>query len=307
MNKINKLAVLYGGISNEREVSLSSGKAIYQALINQQIPAQLVDAKDKQQILNLSNNGFDHAFIALHGNVGENGVIQALLEYQDIGYTGSGVQACAIAMDKPLTKSIWRNFGLPVKKDCLFDENSDYQQLSQFLNSKHLAIKPIFEGSSIGVNLVSNQIEYQAAINDAKQYQQKIMIEPWIFGRELTYAILGDKVLPPVEIVVDKNHHFYNYQAKYFAKNNYICPADIDVGLNQQIINIVKKAVDCLGVLDWARVDVIIDENNHPWLLEVNTAPGMTNHSLFPMAAQKIGLSFEQLVLEILRLSCLRK
>lgn len=301
MKHFGKVAVLYGGDSAEREVSLQSGAAIHQALKNSGVDAHLVDTRERERVLRLREEGFARAFVMLHGRGGEDGQMQAILDWQGIPYTGSGVLACALAMDKVLTKKLWQACGLPVKKDIVLQAGHDYAALCRELDAKRLAIKPALEGSSVGVSAVDSEAALQAAIVKAGGQAEKIMAEPWIEGRELTYAIVGGEVLPGIEIVAGDDHAFYDYDAKYIANDTrYLCPAPLEDALEKQLREMCRQAFVVLGGRGWGRVDVMLDRDNRPWLLEVNMAPGMTSHSLVPMAAAKSGWSFDKLALLIL-------
>lgn len=302
MKNLGKVAVLYGGDSAEREVSLLSGQAVFEALIQNGVDAHLVDTRERERVLTLKSEGYDRAFVMLHGRGGEDGQMQAILDWQGIPYTGSGVLACALAMDKVLTKKLWQACGLPVKKDVVVEPGMDYARLARELGAARLAIKPALEGSSVGVSAVSNEAEFQQAIVKAGGYQEKIMAEPWVEGRELTYAIVGDLSLPGIEIVASDEHLFYDYEAKYLADNTrYYCPPPVAETLEQDLRKLAREAFAVLGGRGWGRVDMMLDHENQPWLLEVNMAPGMTSHSLVPMAAQTSGWSFDKLVLFILQ------
>lgn len=302
MKNLGKVAVLYGGDSAEREVSLLSGQAVFEALIQNGVDAHLVDTRERERVLMLKSEDYDRAFVMLHGRGGEDGQMQAILDWQGIPYTGSGVLACALAMDKVLTKKLWQACGLPVKKDVVVEPGMDYARLARELGAARLAIKPALEGSSVGVSAVSNEAEFQQAIVKAGGYQEKIMAEPWVEGRELTYAIVGDLSLPGIEIVASDEHLFYDYEAKYLADNTrYYCPPPVAETLEQDLRKLAREAFAVLGGRGWGRVDMMLDHENQPWLLEVNMAPGMTSHSLVPMAAQTSGWSFDKLVLFILQ------
>lgn len=299
---LGKVAVLYGGDSAEREVSLQSGQAVYQGLKNSGVDVHLVDTQNRERVLNLRGEGFDRAFVMLHGRGGEDGQMQAILDWQGISYTGSGVLACALAMDKVLTKKLWQACGFPVQPDVVLDANSDYDGVCRTLGATLLAVKPALEGSSVGVSRVSNAQEFADAIVKAGGYAEKIMVEPWIVGRELTYGIVGEQVLPAIEIAASAEHAFYDFDAKYIAEDTrYLCPASIDVALDERLRTLCRNAFAVLGGRGWGRLDVMLDGDNNPWLLEVNMAPGMTSHSLVPMAAANLGWSFDTLVLSILQ------
>ncbi|MDO4776629.1 MAG: D-alanine--D-alanine ligase [Cardiobacteriaceae bacterium] len=302
MKKFGKVTVLYGGDSAEREVSLLSGQAVFAALAQSGVDAHLVDTRERERVLALKSEGYDRAFVMLHGRGGEDGQMQAILDWQGIPYTGSGVLACALAMDKVLTKKLWQACGLPVKKDVVIEPGMDYARLARELDAARLAIKPALEGSSVGVSAVENEAEFQQAIVKAGGYGEKIMAEPWVLGRELTYAIVGDLSLPGIEIAASDAHLFYDYDAKYLAEDTrYLCPPPIAETLEDDLRKLAREAFAVLGGRGWGRVDMMLDTDNRPWLLEVNMAPGMTSHSLVPMAAKTAGWSFDKLVLFILQ------
>lgn len=300
-NEYGKVAVLYGGTSSEREVSLASGAAVHEALVTSGVDAHLLDTRDHQALFNLKAQGFARAFIVLHGRGGEDGQVQAILDWQGIPYTGSGVLACALAMDKVLTKRVWQASGLPVQPDVVIDVATTYDELVLTLGARQFAIKPALEGSSVGVSRVSNQAELVAAYQKAGGIREKVMAEPWVTGRELTYPVVGGRVLPGIEVTASAAHLFYDYDAKYLAEDTrYLCPPPIDATLDGKIRELTRRAFDVIGAKGWARVDFILDGDNRPWLLEINMVPGMTSHSLVPLAARTDGMDFAALVLEIL-------
>lgn len=295
-----RVAVLYGGDSAERDVSLNSGRAVHQGLRDYGIDATLVDT-GREALLRVLD-GFDRAFIVLHGRGGEDGQIQALLNYLKLPYTGSGMTACALGMDKLLTKSLWRDCGLPVLPDMRLSEDDDYASIAAFLNSAAFVVKPALEGSSVGVSKVVDAQTYHRAYQFAGGAREKIMAEPWVDGRELTYAILGEQVLPGIEITASQAHTFYDYEAKYLADDTrYVCPAPIDEKLDAFLRTTALKAFQALGASGWGRIDFLLDQANTPYLLEVNTVPGMTSHSLVPLAAEAAGIGFSELVVRILQ------
>lgn len=297
-----KVAVLYGGDSAERDVSLQSGQAVYESLCRSGVDAHLVDTQNHKRVLQLRDEGFARAFVMLHGRGGEDGQMQAILDWQHIPYTGSGVLACALAMDKVLTKKLWAACGLPVKTDVVLDAASDYDSVCRTLGSTLIAVKPALEGSSVGVSRVADAGQFAEAVVKAGGSAEKIMAEPWICGRELTYAIVGGQVLPGIEITAGAEHAFYDFEAKYIAEDTrYLCPAPLDAVLDKHLRELCAHAFAALGGRGWGRLDVMLDEADNPWLLEVNMAPGMTSHSLVPMAAKTFGWSFDRLVLSILQ------
>lgn len=300
-NEFGKVAVLYGGTSSEREVSLASGAAVHEALVTSGMDAHLLDTRDHQALFNLKAQGYARAFIVLHGRGGEDGQVQAILDWQGIPYTGSGVLACALAMDKVLTKRVWQASGLPVQPDVVIDVATTYDELVLILGARQFAIKPALEGSSVGVSRVTNQAELVAAYQKAGGIREKVMAEPWVAGRELTYPVVGGRVLSGIEVTASAAHLFYDYDAKYLAEDTrYLCPPPIDAALDGKIRELTRRAFDVIGAKGWARVDFILDGDNRPWLLEINMVPGMTSHSLVPLAARTDGMDFAALVLEIL-------
>lgn len=300
-NEYGKVAVLYGGTSSEREVSLASGAAVHEALVTSGVDAHLLDTRDHQALFNLKAQGFARAFIVLHGRGGEDGQVQAILDWQGIPYTGSGVLACALAMDKVLTKRVWQASGLPVQPDVVIDVATTYDELVLTLGARQFAIKPALEGSSVGVSRVTSQAELAAAYQKAGGIREKVMAEPWVAGRELTYPVVGGRVLSGIEVTASAAHLFYDYDAKYLAEDTrYLCPPPIDAALDGKIRELTRRAFDVIGAKGWARVDFILDGDNRPWLLEINMVPGMTSHSLVPLAARTDGMDFAALVLEIL-------
>ena len=283
-NEYGKVAVLYGGTSSEREVSLASGAAVHEALVTSGVDAHLLDTRDHQALFNLKAQGYARAFIVLHGRGGEDGQVQAILDWQGIPYTGSGVLACALAMDKVLTKRVWQASGLPVQPDVVIDVATTYDELVLTLGARQFAINPALEGSSVGVSRVTSQAELVAAYQKAGGIREKVMAEPWVAGRELTYPVVGGRVLSGIEVTASAAHLFYDYDAKYLAEDT----------------RYLRRAFDVIGAKGWARVDFILDGDNRPWLLEINMVPGMTSHSLVPLAARTDGMDFAALVLEIL-------
>ncbi len=299
-NLLDKVAVLMGGKSAEREISLISGNGVLQALLSKGINAIAFDP-GQQDIFELKTHGFSSAFIALHGKYGEDGIIQGILEHMSIPYTGSGVMASAIAINKEITKRIWQNYGLLTPKFIMLNDNSDLHEVAQQLGLP-LIIKPAREGSSIGINKVTHIDQIQQAYNDTKKHDNIIIAEQFITGREITCAALelnGQvQALPLIEIKAPNAN--YDYQNKYFTDDvQYICPADISPQVSKSIQDLTLKSFKILNCRGWARADLILSGHT-PYLLEINTVPGMTSHSLVPMAAKAIGLSYEELVYQIL-------
>lgn len=292
-----RVAVLYGGKSAEREVSLKSGAAVIDALTTAGVDVVAIDVGD-DLLDRLQNEKIDRAFIILHGRGGEDGSMQGLLECLGIPYTGSGILASALAMDKLRTKQVWQSLGIPTPRHAVLASESDCFQASTELGFP-LIVKPAHEGSSIGMAKVNSAEELIAAWQDAAQYDSQVLVEQWIHGPEFTIAVLRGQVLPP--IALGTPHVFYDYDAKYIANDTqYRIPCGLDSAKEQELIDLTARACDAVGIEGWGRLDVMQDEQGRFWLLEVNTAPGMTDHSLVPMAARAAGLDFQQLVLAIL-------
>ncbi len=297
--KFGKVAVLMGGKSAEREISLQSGQAVLQALLNQGIDAESIDTKN-DFVMNLAK--FDRVFIALHGRGGEDGTIQGLLELMEIPYTGSGVLGSALALDKYRTKQIWQSLGLPTPKSSIVNINSNFIELVKQLGLP-LMVKPILEGSSVGMAKVNQIDELANAVTIATQYNCPVIAESYITGNEYTAAILNDSVLPMIRLETPRD--FYDFNAKYSddSETKYICPCGLSDSQEKTLQDIMMQAFLAVGANSWGRVDFICDNLGQPWLLEVNTVPGMTSHSLAPIAAKQAGINFDELVLNILALT----
>jgi len=293
------VAVLLGGHSAERDISLQSGQAILAALQAQNIPVEAIDSRDTDWLERIANH-HRHVFIALHGGDGEDGTLQGELEDLGVSYTGSGVTASAWAMDKVRCKYLWQDMGLPTPPFAEINDESDLVKVIQQFG--RVIVKPSSEGSSIGMTIASTAEELSAAYMAAREYGDSVMVEQWVQGAEFTVAILGEQTLPAIRLETD--HGFYDYDAKYIAEDTrYICPCGLNEKLEQQLQQLALAAFTSIGCTGWGRVDVMQDEQGNFQLLEVNTVPGMTSHSLVPMAAKAAGLSFQQLVAEILSLS----
>lgn len=298
--KLGRVGVLLGGTSSERGVSLQSGGAVVAALVEAGVEHIAIDV-GANAIADIQSAEIDRAFIILHGVGGEDGRMQAVLEYLNIPFTGSGVQASALAMDKLRTKQLWRGVGLPTPDFAVLNKNSNWEKVLTDLGGE-VMVKPANEGSSIGMARVKTAKELEAAFNVAEGYDGSVIAERLIVGSEFTVAILDDEALPPIRLETD--HTFYDFDAKYIAEDTrYICPCGISAEKEQELKELALAAFNSVGCKGWGRVDVMADKDLNFYLLEVNTAPGMTSHSLVPMAAKARGLSFSELVLTILRCS----
>ena len=304
---LGKVAVLMGGRSSEREVSLMSGTGVLSALQSKGVDAHKFDPAE-QGLDQLKVQGFDRCFIALHGRYGEDGTVQGALELLDIPYTGSGVMASSIAMDKIMTKRIWRFEGLPTPDWRMVDSAEATRDALQALGAP-MIVKPARDGSSIGLTKVMNADECAKAYELAAQYDAEVLCEQFIAGDETTCPVLGTgakaAALPVIRIVAPEGN--YDYQNKYFTDTTqYHCPSGLPAAEEAEIQRIVEKAFRTLGCRGWARADIMIRASDRkPFLLEINTSPGMTGHSLVPMAARASGVSYENLCLGILAMSTL--
>ncbi len=300
---LGRVAVVYGGNSAERPVSLNSGRAVHAALVAAGVDAFLLDLYGPDGNLNpvqqLQTAECDRVFLILHGRGGEDGTIQGMLEMMQIPYTGSGVAASALGMDKLRSKQLFVGAGLPTPPFKVLREQEDLSACIAELGFP-LMIKPAHEGSSIGMHKVSNAEQLSEAWQDACRYDQCVIAEQWVTGAEYTVAVLNDKALPAIKL--ETPHDFYDYNAKYEADDTrYHFDHGLSVEQEQRLLTLAEQAFSAVGCLDWGRVDIMQDRQGQFYLLEVNTTPGMTDHSLVPMAARQAGISFEQLVVEILR------
>lgn len=300
MNKFGKVAVLFGGKSAEREVSLKSGAAVLAALLRSGVDAYAFDPATRN-LQDLKDQEFTAAFIALHGRYGEDGTVQGALELLGIPYTGSGVMASALGMDKWRTKLVWQAAGLPIPDYEMLDANSDAARVVNKLGLP-LFVKPANEGSSVGISKVKAVGELQAAYQEAVKYDALVIAESFIGGGEYTAAILGEQALPIIKI--EPANEFYDYEAKYLRDDTrYLCPSGLSPAQEAEMQRLAKQAFALIGGQGWGRVDFLMSESGQPYVLEVNTSPGMTDHSLVPMAARQAGISFEQLVVRVLELA----
>ncbi len=300
MTDFGKVAVLFGGKSAEREVSLKSGSRVLDSLQRQGVDAHAFDPAERK-LDELA--AFDRAFIMLHGRYGEDGTIQGALELMGIPYTGSGVMASAVGMDKWRTKLLWRSVGLPVPEFVMLEAGSDFVAVERQLGLP-LFVKPACEGSSIGVTKVRQSGELSHAYLEAARHDALVIAERGVLGGEYTVAIVGDDALPIIRIVPATD--FYDYEAKYLRDDTrYLCPCGLAEARELELRAQALEAFRVLGCRGWGRVDFLMDEQGNAFFLEVNTSPGMTDHSLVPMAARAAGLSYEQLVLRVLSLATL--
>ena len=295
-----KVAVLMGGTAAEREISLNSGQAVYQALKNQGVDVIAVDVTGSP-IKALSAVKVDRVFNIIHGRGGEDGVLQAVLEVLGLPYTGSGVMASALSMDKLRTKLCWQGMGLSTPKWFVMQTALDIDNCIAALGFP-LIVKPAQEGSSIGMSKANNKDELSQAFTLAQQYQCDVYAEQWVQGQEYTVGVLDGEALPAIRLQTP--NEFYDFDAKYRANTTqYHCPCGLSAVREQQLQALAIKACQGLAVKGWARVDVFIDNNDCSQLIEVNTVPGMTDHSLVPMAAKAAGVDFNALVWRILETS----
>jgi D-alanine-D-alanine ligase len=295
-----KVAVLMGGRSAEREISLMSGNAVLAALKRRGVDAHAFDPAE-QALENLRTQGFDRAHIALHGRFGEDGTVQGALELLGVPYTGSGVMASALAMDKWRTKLIWLAVGISTPRYRMLSRDSDWQAVVKELGLP-LVVKPTHEGSTIGLSKVAAAADLPAACAFAAQHDSDVIAEEFIDGEELTAAIIRDTALPLVRIEAPSG--LYDYQAKYFSdETRYFCPSGLAAEAERAIQEQALRAYQVIGCQGWGRVDVMLAKNGTPYFLEVNTSPGMTSHSLVPMAARQAGIDFDELVVRILETS----
>ena len=291
-----KVAVLMGGDSNERAVSLLSGEAVLHALRRLGINAEAFDpsSRDINEI-----QSYNRAFIALHGRGGEDGSMQAFLKSKNIAYTGSDSLSSAIGMDKLKTKLLWRSLNISTPDFLQVTEKTSYEEIMSAIGVPFF-IKPSNEGSSIGIDKIKNEKQYQDAFLKTSKIDANVIVEKFVDGEEFTVAIVNDKTLPVIKI--KPSNEFYDYQAKYIKDDTqYICPSGIE---KQKEVSISKEALQAfkiIGCSSWGRVDFMMDKQGRHYFIEVNTSPGMTSHSLVPMAAKEVGINFDQLVLEILK------
>jgi D-alanine-D-alanine ligase len=301
MMSFGKVAVLLGGKSAEREISLMSGKGVLQALRSKGVDAHAFDPAERD-LVELKREGFARCFIALHGRGGEDGTIQGALEMLGIPYTGSGVMGSAIGMDKWRTKMVWIASGLPTPRFRILREKENWQSVARELKLP-LIVKPANEGSTLGLTKVRSAKELPAAYElAAKKYRDIALAEQFVDGPEYTASILGDTALPLIRIEAPQGN--YDYQNKYFNDDTkYHCPSGLPAKKEEELKALALSAFRAVGCSGWGRVDIMLDRRKKPWLLEVNTSPGMTGHSLVPMAARAVGIPYEDLCVNILELA----
>lgn len=306
-NEFGKVGVLFGGRSAEREVSLMSGKGVLEALRSKGIDAHPFDPAERS-LAELAGEKFDRVFIALHGSYGEDGTLQGALEQLRIPYTGPGVMASAIAMDKVMTKRVCLSQGVPTPKFAVLDAKATSPQRLKEVAAEFgfpLMLKAPHEGSTIGIARVESEADLQAGFDLCAKYDDVVLAEQFVKGRELTVPVLGSgraaRALPIVEIRAPQGN--YDYEHKYFSDDTqYLCPAPLDEALAKRVQQLAVEAFNAVGCTGWSRVDFMVRESdNAPFMLEINTSPGMTGHSLVPMSAKATGMAYEDLCVEILR------
>lgn len=303
-SKFGKVAVLLGGKSAEREVSLDSGHAVLEALLSSGVDAHAFDPQQRS-VTELVE--FDRAFIVLHGRGGEDGQIQGALEWMNIPYTGTGVQGSAIGMDKVKTKQIWQGSALATAPYCIISADTNLEQVIADLGLP-LMIKPVHEGSSVGMSKVERAEDLFAAVAKASQHDALVMAEKWITGAEFTISILNGQALPVIRLQPPADVAFYDYDAKYLRNDvQYGVPSGLSAEDEAELQALSLRAFQAVGASGWGRIDAMQDHDGKFWLLEVNTVPGMTSHSLVPKAAGAIGYSFESLCLAILEQTLVEK
>ena len=295
-SELGHIAVLYGGTSAERDISLQTGQAVADALARMHIPHTLIDvANDIYEKIREANP--DRVFIGLHGRGGEDGSIQGMLQFMGLPYTGSGVLASALALNKNLAKVVWQQYQLPTAPWLILEPETDFAQVIRELGP--VMVKPVNEGSSIGMSKAATAAQLKAAFTEAVRFDSQVIAEAWIDGPEYTVPLLCGVPLPVIQMVAEDA--FYTYEAKYLSdRTKYLCPAPIAEDMALQMQDLAMRAFNALGCQGWGRVDLMLDPRHGPLLLEANTIPGMTSHSLVPMSAASYGLSFDQLVLLIL-------
>ncbi|MDR5868357.1 D-alanine--D-alanine ligase [Halomonas koreensis] len=294
----DRVAVLYGGDSAEREVSLKSGAAVLAALTRAGVDAVGFDPAEQGGLAGLEALRPDRVFIALHGRGGEDGTLQGALELLGIPYTGSGVLASALGMDKQRTKLVWQALGLPTPESEMLGPDADWSGVAERLGLP-LIVKPVHEGSTLGITIVETPEALEDAYRDAARFDARVMAERFVRGEEYTVSVLDDAALPAIRVEVPSG--FYDYEAKYLSdETRYHLPCGLEAAEEARLAALCREAFAAIGGEGWGRVDVMRDAEGRFWLLEVNTVPGMTDHSLVPQAAAHAGLDFDALVTRIL-------
>jgi D-alanine-D-alanine ligase len=302
--EFGRVAVLFGGDSSEREISLLSGQAVLEALKRRGVDAQAFDPRDRA-LSDLIAARFDRVWIALHGPGGEDGTVQGALEYLGVPYSGSGVMGSAIGMDKLRTKRLSAAIGVDTCDFVVLRGPQDFEIALERLELP-LIVKPATQGSSVGMTKVERAADLAAAYAAAAELENLVFAEPWLPGKEYTVAILQDEALPSIRIETPKT--FYDYEAKYFRDDTrYYCPSGLAQGPEAHLRNLALAAFEATGACGWGRADFVMDAAGRPMLLEINTIPGMTSHSLVPMAARAVGIDFEELVWRVLETSFARR
>lgn len=298
-----RVAVLLGGDSSERAISLLSGNAVLAALVRRGVDAHAFDPKARA-LSQLIDARFDRVWIALHGPGGEDGTLQGALEFMGVPYTGSGVMGSAVGMDKLATKRLAQSIGVATADFVVLRGPDDFDSALERLGLP-MIVKPATQGSSVGMTKVERAADLAAAYQAAVALETSVFAEPWITGGEYTVAILKERALPSIRIETPRT--FYDYEAKYFRSDTrYLCPSGLSAMAEEHLANLALAAFGAVGASGWGRADFMMDETGRPLLLEVNTIPGMTDHSLVPMAALALGIDFEELVWQVLETSCAR-
>jgi D-alanine-D-alanine ligase len=298
-----RVAVLLGGESSEREISLLSGNAVLSALVRRGVDAHAFDPKVRA-LSHLTDARFDRVWIALHGPGGEDGTVQGALEFMGVPYTGSGVMGSAIGMDKLATKRLAASIGVATADFVVLNGAEDFDAALERLGLP-MIVKPATQGSSVGMSKVERASDLGAAYAAAVALETSVFAEPWITGGEYTVALLKDRALPAIRIETPRS--FYDYEAKYFRSDTrYLCPSGLSAMAEEHLANLALAAFGAVGASGWGRADFMMDETGRPLLLEVNTVPGMTDHSLVPMAARALGIDFDELVWQVLETSFAR-
>ena len=301
IKSFSKVAVLYGGTSSEREISLITGKAVFESLQSKGLEVILVDTIDPF-IEVLKTEKVTHAWIALHGSDGEDGKIQSILNMLKIKYTGSDPITCSITMNKYFTKTILKSNGFKTPEFMVVDSSTQYENIIKKIKEPFV-LKQCSEGSSIGIYIIESKEEYLQHFSEIEKSNDWIIAEQFMQGDEYTSTFLDGRALPIIKIQA-KNHEFYDYDAKYFSdETKYICPCGIDAEIEMAINEECERAFNLFNIKGWGRLDFFLDQHNAPVILEINTVPGMTTHSLVPMSAKEAGIDFESLCFEILKSS----